>query len=194
MKELAVDCDLLAENAVHVMVDCETWGVRPGCAIATVGAVREWQGGGSQFYMELNLALSLLVGFGVDAETVQWWRKQEPAAQDRLCGSSDIGPRVAMIRLGEWMAQQRVEGCPFFVWGNGAAADPVWLEEAFRRVGTPLPWQHWEVRCFRTLRSLCQGVVPAPEFTGIRHHALADATHQMQHLQLMLAALRGMKG
>ncbi len=196
---------LLSPDAVHVMVDLETWGTAPGCAISTIGAVWECLRGETGYSDEsgreavvvegpvrqvihrgIKLESCLLAGLVVEPGTVKWWRSQSHAARHALCETKrgDLGG--ILREVAGWLPS----GQEYFLWGNGAAADPVWLEAAYRAAGQEVPWKHWQVACFRTLKNLMKGEVPAPAFTGTAHDALDDARHQMQHLQAMLAVLR----
>jgi len=191
----------LDPGTVHVMIDLETWGTGPTAAVSTVGArmapvvvdrqdliTRQVlrQTLDARFHQAITLESALLAGMETDADTVDWWRKQSAEARESLLNQRRLPLAVVLENLRQWLPP----GHDYLIWGNGAAADPVWLESAYRLAGLACPWNHWQVRCYRTLRAQLKGVVQEEEFTGMRHHALADAVHQMRHLQAMLGFLR----
>ena len=64
---------------LHLMLDLETWGKEPGCAIRSIGAVAfDPYGDGPHAMFYANV----LDPYGTkDPETVQWWSEQSYAAQ-----------------------------------------------------------------------------------------------------------------
>ena len=72
----------------HVMVDLETLGTLPGCAIMSVGAVFfDASGLGAEFYMVARQDSCTKAGLTIDAETASWWAQQAPDAQRVLTES-----------------------------------------------------------------------------------------------------------
>lgn len=170
----------------HIMLDLETMGRGPDAAIVAIGAVefglddagREWLG--SSFYRVVDLASSVHHGGVIDAETVLWWLGQSEAARRGLIdpeGAVDLP--VALQEFSRFMFGL-AGSC--FVWGNGAAFDNVILRRSYERLDYPVPWSHWNDRCFRTVRGEDDGATPRPERRGTHHHALDDAMHQARHL------------
>ena len=66
------------------------------------------------------------------------------------------------------------------VWGNGASFDNVILANAYEALGRRAPWQFWQDRCFRTVKSM----YPKLELArlGTYHNALDDAKWQTEYL------------
>jgi exodeoxyribonuclease VIII len=48
----------------------------------------------------------------------------------------------------------------------------------------PCPWNFWDDRCYRTVKRFAPDI--KMNFSGVKHHALADARHQALHLQRIL--------
>ena len=65
----------------HVMVDLETLGTLPGCAIMSVGAVFFDESGlGDEFCMVARQDNYTQAGLAIDADTASWWAQQSPEA------------------------------------------------------------------------------------------------------------------
>lgn len=156
-----------------VMLDLETLGVSPGCAIVAIGAVRfDREQVTDEFYYRPKW------GGHLDHNTVRWWMGQPDAARAELMRDPD-GP----------MEQGLTEFMKFLgaspVWGNGSDFDNAILSSCYRRLSIP-GWSPRQNRCYRTVRSLVD--VPWTPPT-IKHHALEDARAQAVHLMAILHQL-----
>ena len=122
----------------------------------------------------------------MDASTVLWWLKQSDAARaafDR--GGEHIA--VALQQFAGWM-ENRAKRDDVRVWGNGAAFDNVILASAYRRSGTPQPWQFWNDRCYRTVKAQYPAV--KMQRNGTHHNAVDDAESQALRALLVSARTR----
>jgi len=80
----------------RVMIDIETLGTEPGCAILSIGAVHFTAAGrGETLYRNIDRASCEDAGLEIDEETVKWWSEQDEAAQAVLSGGG--GLRDALI-------------------------------------------------------------------------------------------------
>jgi len=113
----------------RLMVDIETLGTEPGCAICSIGAVVFDTGG--------------------------------------------LGDR----EYGESGADE--------IWANAPSFDCEILADAYDRVDIAKPWDYWDERCYRTLKSL-PGAVDIDR-QGDHHDALDDAAHQARVASATLA-------
>jgi hypothetical protein len=168
-----------------VMLDLETMGNGPNAAIVAVGAI-EFDAAtntlGQRFYRGVNLETAVAEGGVIDASTVMWWLRQSDEARKDICGDG-LPLRQVLAEFSEWLASLG-EGVK--VWGNGAAFDNVILAQAYRRAGMPVPWPHWNDRCYRTVKAMRPDV--KMERTGTHHNAIDDATSQATHLMALLTA------
>ena len=179
-----------------VMIDIETGGIRPDAPIASIGAVRfkpdgtRLEGPENEFYMAINL-----VGPNQpapDASTMYWWMRQSEEARAAFC-EGEHGARLsdALYALRHWLSGAVR---PDFVdpdlkvvfqgevWIRGDR-DSVWLDEAYRRCGWPLPYKYSKVRDQRSIVEFARsrGVdIPFQEETA--HNALLDARYQVDCL------------
>lgn len=177
----------------NVMLDLETMGNGPNAAIVAIGAVAfdpdtrsvDAERG---FYRVVSLESSVQYRLQMDASTVMWWLRQSEEARSALTENPGAELHHVLDQFGLWCTQQ-APAQEILMWGNGAAFDNVILRNAYREVGLPTPWSHWNDRCYRTVKAMAPGILL--ERQGIHHHALADATCQAHHLNDVLADLRG---
>src|SRR5688572_29962905 len=72
---------------MDVMLDLETLGTRPGCAILSIGAVafdRHTGALGPEFYMVVNRKSCEAKGLTQDQSTLDWWSRQSAEAKKVL--------------------------------------------------------------------------------------------------------------
>jgi len=169
----------------HVMIDLETMGVRPNASIVSIGAVHfDRDQILSEFYTSVSLSSCLEAGLTTDQSTIDWWMKQSIEA--RLAWQRDDAPSLsdALSKLTVWV--RSIGGmrdiCP---WGNGADFDLTIIGSAHRAFDVDPPWEYYNHRCFRTMKSMFN--VPDFPRQGTHHNALDDAKHQAIHLQRIMA-------
>jgi hypothetical protein len=168
-----------------VMVDLETVGKRPGCALISIGAVEfsPLTGElGREFYQVVNIKSCKEFGLEEDPETVKWWLGQEKAARktyDQARNKSHSKPLViALERLTAWL--EPIGKRSVSMWGCGAGFDQPILVAAYEAAGMIVPWEFWNDRCYRTLKGLYGGEIKMDR-QGTHHNALDDARDQARH-------------
>jgi hypothetical protein len=170
----------------HVMVDLETFGKKPGCVIASIGAVKMdliERSIVDSFYVTIDVANAQAHGLTVDASTVQWWLQQSDHARKRLSVDPTRLP-TALISFSTWLG-----GDCTTLWGNGSDFDNAILQAAYEACGLPVPWTHRANRDYRTVKNLFSDRVYFPPDNEQGHDALADARWQAQHLLNIFAAI-----
>lgn len=169
---------------MHVMLDLETLGTKPGCVVLSIGAVAFDLDGTvrGEFYRNIDPDDCLSLGLTVERATVQWWGRQSAAARARL--ETDRVPLAAAVAdFARFFIAQGARR----VWCQGATFDaPIW-EAACLAVGRRAPWHFSEVRDTRTVYDICSFDPRSIAFSGTAHDALADARHQVA---CVAAALR----
>jgi hypothetical protein len=168
----------------HVMIDLETWGRVPGCAIRSIGAVvfdADENILGERFYRNIDDASCEALGLTKDPETVQFWAEQSKAAQDALLDNC-VPLAEALADFHKWFGN--VGGVQ--VYGHGASFDPPILEAAFNACLLEAPWKFWDVRCCRTILAMANRK-PDRRSTDVHHNALHDAEAQAR---AVMAAFR----
>lgn len=163
-----------------IMVDLETLGTGPGCAILSIGAVAfdPWTGFiGADFHTLVSTASCRNLGLREEADTMDWWDRQKPEARAILAkaAAADVAVQTALDGLATFIRSHG--GAPRVrLWGNGADFDNAILADLYRRTGQRPPWNFWNSRCFRTFKALSGGC--EPQRLGTHHNALDDARHQ----------------
>ena len=153
----------------HVMIDIETLGLEPGCAVLSIGAVEFGPDGlADTFERSISLESCEAAGLTIDAATLEWWLDQDESVQDVLVGGDPL--EEALEDFSDWFPIGAK------VWANAPSFDCSILEAAFEAVGMSEPWSFRDERCVRTLRSLPVAVDLDQE--GNTHDALDDAIHQ----------------
>lgn len=159
---------------MHLMIDLETMSLAPNAAIVSIGAVL-MTGQAEEidnFYRNVSLDSSVGCGLHMDPSTVMWWLTQSERARGEL-GVRAQSLKTTLKELSDWLAIDELVG----VWGNGAAADNVWIAQAYRATNLTRPWSHKQDRCYRTFRAMHRDVGDPPD-NGDEHNALADARWQ----------------
>lgn len=163
-----------------VMVDIETMGTTPDCAIVSIGAcafdhevINTFDQITDRFYTTVSLASNEEAGRRIQAGTVEWWLKQKPEAQRALFEEPVRNLRAALIEFRMWA--QSLKPAATFVWANDPDFDVVILKSAYQSVGQIWPFQYYNNRSVRTIKHLGWPNDDAPNFrAGTVHHKADD--------------------
>jgi hypothetical protein len=177
---------------MHVMLDLETWGLEPGCAIRSIGAVvfdprSSSTGLEPTFYRNVTDESNRSARLTADPKTQAWWNEQSDAARAPLL-VNQITLRQAMVDFTKWwLASGAVT-----VWSHGANFDEPIFRYAAKRVGFDVPWHYREVRDTRTLFWLTGFNEKSVQLLlgGVEHNALDDALQQVVAVQQAMKGLR----
>lgn len=172
---------------MHVMLDLETWGTRPGSALRSIGAVAFTPEGAfaSEFYRNVDKQSCLDVGLTLDPATVDWWSQQSLEANAALL--KDPKPLATVVGEFHKFFQDQ---CGIYVWSHGANFDePLWSAAA-RAAGLSIPWKYWNARCTRTLYHATGFDPRSLPREGTHHNALDDAKYQARCVQAAFAKTR----
>ena len=170
--------------AKHLMVDMETMAVTPNAVVLSLGAVHfnpYGSGYSDKIYFRINIDDQDTLNREVDPSTLDWWSKQDPAIMEEAFSPDD---RISLVDAMDQF-HKFAWGCDKF-WSHGATFDLVILENIYRQLNKPLPWNYWQLRDTRTLFDL--GFDPDMP-TGSKHDALQDAIRQAVGVQNMYRKL-----
>jgi hypothetical protein len=168
----------------HVMLDLETFGVKPGVIIRSIGAVEFELDGriGKSIYANVDRKSCEAIGLVSDPRTEQWWREQSKAAQEALL--VDPKPLKDVVDgFYKWFLNCGAD----FVWSHGAAFDPVIFEAAAHAAKGQVPWKFYNVRDTRTTYDLFGFDIRDVWRDGTYHNALDDAKYQVKCVALAVA-------
>lgn len=167
-------------NSVDVMLDLETVGIHPGCAILSIGACTLDQE--HVFYQTVSLRSGLDRGLKQEHDTMSWWDRQSPEARlEAFSGTTSV--MNACGEFYDWF--RRLPAKKKFIWSNGSDFDIPILAEVYAACDMYKPWDPFNGRCYRTIKKLYKQVV-MPETGGVKHNALDDAVNQARHLVQIL--------
>jgi DNA polymerase III epsilon subunit-like protein len=171
-----------------IMIDLETGGTRPGCAIYSIGAcvmqkdlIHAPQ---HQFYQ--NVTQRPARGFHTDQATLDWWAQQSPEARAVL-EHNQIPIKSALAAFHEWAAQYPE---PRRFWACGSHFDYSIYAAACHLTDTPVAFKFWLVRDTRTALDVAgvskkdaDKAIPSDVREKlVKHHALSDCIEQTYHV------------
>lgn len=181
-------------TTTQIMLDLETMGTTPGCAVLSIGAVAFTSDGllpGIEFYRVISFSSCLRAGLTASAATFTWWTKQNAEARELLFQTFDASVsfdlRSALSDYSDWHGERDGDDPP--VWVNGREFDPPVLGAAYNALPLARPWSYKAVRCYRTMKAMCPGLDVLYVPPTIPHHALEDAKAQAAHLVKIMHTL-----
>lgn len=170
---------------MDVMLDLETLSTRPEAVILTIGAIKfdpytDYIDGDKGLYHRVDVDEQIALGRHVQEETVQWWGKQDPEVFEEAMGE---GSRVSLdamcADLNRFLVG--VEN----IWAQGPVFDIAILENLYRQLIKPTPWQFWQISDSRTMFKAHGD--PRVKGRAGHHNALADCVYQAQGIQKIFA-------
>ena len=176
--------------AKHIMIDLETLGTEPYSVILSLGAAvfDPYAGIGSagkradiQHSFEINIdpISSQKAGLRIDASTTAWWFNPERDEPRRVWFNTlKFELPLALDGFDMWLNEIGIPKDERVIWGNGSDFDNVLLANAYKVAGREAPWNHWNNRCFRTLKNLSGDNDLRPDHKRVAHTALGDAIYQ----------------
>lgn len=171
----------------HIMVDLETLGTKPGCAILSLGAVVfSAHGLGEQFYRVIRTKSCYRAGLNSDDDTLSWWVSQSLEAKQVLTealSDTTSEPLIDVLKSFNDLLEKYGGTEGVLVWGNGANFDAPILRAAYEALGLTPNWHFMHEACYRTLKTMYLNGPKAPQLPAkklISHHALFDALHQAE--------------
>ncbi len=166
----------------HVMLDLETYGVRPGAVIRSIGAVEFEVDGrvGDRFYRNIDQRSCEVIGLTIDPETRTWWAQQPGEVQKLLKDPAPEPLRAVANDFFKWF--KGCGGSAVRVWSHGAAFDPVLWTAAAEACGSAAPWSYWNIRDTRTVFDMAVFDIRERHRDSLPHSALDDCLFQIECL------------
>lgn len=187
----------------HLMVDIETLGTQPGCAVVAIGAVwfdpedNGWRARHRGYYAEVLLEDALKHGTA-DSSTLKFWMGQSEDARKFLTNDEGKIPlKQALEGLDAFIhhQSQHAQRRDVYVWGNCNKFDLGNLEAMYDAVGWAYPWNYGRGQNVRTVVWLAQQFFgmdrPGMKLGRTAHNALDDAIHQAEYVTEMVRKIRG---
>ena len=167
---------------IHAMIDLETLDTSPSATILTIGGVKfnpyTVDEPYDKFYFKLSIDDQDRLGRTVSDSTLEWWAKQDPEIMNEAFDQTDaVGVDEFLNALNKWIV-----GVDIF-WGQGYGFDYTMLENIYRSLGRPIPWNFWQIRDSRTLLGLLKED-PRKKMQQNLHNALEDSRWQAKGVQI----------
>ena len=166
---------------IHAMIDLETLSTKPNAAILTIGGVKfnpynniePSQG----LYHRIDVDAQTAIGREIDPATVEWWGTQPEDVREEALGDHD---RVSVDELTKTLNKWCV-GLDE-LWCQGPLFDYAILQNLYKQLGKPAPWNYWQIRDSRTVFSMMPSD-PRKAIQEDAHNALADCYYQAKCIQ-----------
>jgi hypothetical protein len=165
---------------IHGMIDLETLSVNPDAVVLTIGAIKfdphSDQLPHDPLYFKVDVDAQTALGRHVDESTLDWWSKQPKEIAEEALGEKDrVSLDDTVKKLNRWCVGIDV------YWCQGPLFDYAILQNFYKNLNVPCPWNYWQVRDSRTLFNL---LPPDPaEKREEKHNALADCDYQARKVQ-----------
>ena len=167
-------------SMIHAMIDLETLSTEPDAVILTVGGVKfdpythiePSQG----MYFRVDVDSQTSMGRDVMQFTLDWWAEQPKEISEEALSDKD---RISLSKMVKTINKWAV-GVDVF-WCQGPLFDYAILQNIYKQLGHPVPWQYWQIRDSRTLFNLVPRD-PNEKRTGM-HNALEDCYFQARKVQ-----------
>lgn len=179
---------------LHMMIDIETAGVKPGCMVLQIGAATISIDGNSienLFCVGASIMSNNAKGLTMASDTMDWWEKQDPALYKEVFGPDLLLDESLMKLIGYYLHMESKAAQlnrKLLVWSNPVTFDFTVLEAAMKACGHSIPWSYKNTMCYRTVRELFSKTVALQEWPTelSKHNALHDAIYQAEHLSKIL--------
>lgn len=173
----------MKEAMKDVMIDIETFGTGSDACIVQIGACYfdRYSGKlGAEFEVNIDARTSQKFGGKIDADTLYWWLKQEPAAIAGITNNLlDMG--AALDSLTNFIMQKKDPGPK--VWSHATFDWPI-LDSAYTRYGQRFPCHFRNARDVRTICDIAGISNSDIPMEGIAHTALYDCKYQIKQVVL----------
>lgn len=183
----------MSDEPTRFMIDIETMGTRPGCAVTAVGILwfdplSDEPVRGAEFAVDDPTGAE-------DPSTVEWWAQPERAEAKAYLEALEVVPAHRVTaRIVSYMASKPLVGSRTEWWAKSPNFDMSILESLAERTNTRVPWKFWELRDVRTAYGMVGADFPWRNFTpdAPLHSPLADCQLQAKDVSQILRATRGL--
>ena len=165
-------------DAVHVIVDIETLGIKPGCGVWNIGAVVLGPMVSLKYFSAVANPGSCRLG--KHQSTIRWQETTNAVNWQRAL-QYDTGDEETILRnFMDFLDVQPVRNTVY--WSQGNFDYPI-LEAALKFYDLEPPWKFWQCMDLRTLEYWYRKKHRKPEGA---HDALVDAKCEAEFLQEVL--------
>ncbi len=169
-------------SKVHMMLDLETLGTRPGSIVLSVAALMFDPADGkitAGTSDNIDIPAQMRMRMTVDDSTLEWWAGQPDAAW-KAATRDPSAPAYVVKRITELVSKH----APDRIYAQGQDFDFPLFAALCRAVGAEVPWPHWRQRDTRTAYEEIGFDPKSVARTGTHHSAKDDCKHQIKCLQM----------
>lgn len=166
---------------MDVMLDLETLSTLPNAVILSIGAVK-FDPFTNRIDVDEGMDLRIdvdgqtAIGRDIQEDTINWWGKQPPEVQEAAMSEEGrVGLEDFTRQLNKFMVGADS------IWCQGPVFDIVILEDLYRQLGKPIPWNFWQIADSRTLFKVHGD--PRDKNRKGAHNALMDCVYQAMGVQ-----------
>ena len=162
-------------NDLHLMLDIEALGRRPGCAVIQIAAqyFNPFEGTTGPAF---NSHVKAQSPFTIDPSTLAWHKEKGTFPREEEIEALSVPPVLALFNLDQFV---RAYGKPAVWWAWGATYDFPILGAIYEQYNQETPWQYWQAQCARTaFKTLLPLDKPEPK----PHDAAKDVSAQIKDL------------
>lgn len=180
-------------NTLDIMLDLETLGNSNSPVIVQLAAVcfKIEEGKPLDSFNELiNPSSCGKVGLTCSGDTMDFWLKQDSELIKKIiCKAINEGKELSLVleEFSKWIKDMmKKHNCKYVkVYGNGPAADCVWIRSAYKACKMENPWMYWDDVCVRTFKDIAirkygLNIKKDIPFVGEMHNAIDDCKHQIK--------------
>lgn len=169
------------------MLDIETMGNISYSSIISIGALEfDIDSGetGEEFYTNVDLQSCLDLGLSVCGSTIMWWIGQNEQARKDLIEKPKMSIKDALDSFSKFCNKD------YEIWGNSNRFDCGILQNAYNKIGIPIPWDFRKERCVRTLTSFNPEIKDNYPATHTLHNAISDCYYQVGYCSEIWKSLK----
>jgi len=171
------------EDQLHLMLDIEALGNKPGAALTELAA-QYFNPHTGTVGPAINMDIRVQSPFHIDPETLAWHEEKGTYPRDAEKEALALPPALAVFTFDQFLKQH---GRPDVFWSWGSTYDFPLLEALYQATLQPAPWQYWQAQCARTaFKTLLPFTPPTPKI----HNAAADVTIQIKDLTTAFHVIR----
>lgn len=164
----------------HICVDIETLSTNTNAVIVSIGAVRfsfdtdEVE----KFSVNINPQSSKELGLHISQDTLNFWKKQNPAAISAW-KDSPVSLKEALDSFDEFLGDTKYTQ----MYANGIAFDYSILQSSYFAIGRKEPWKYYNLMDMRTIFKIAKLDFMNYPRVGNNHSAIDDCLTQIKALK-----------
>ena len=184
-----------------IMLDLETLALDNNALVLSIGAVQfDMKTGevGKTFHISCDILEQLFNGAKIDLSTIKWWSEQDAKAKATILELRSSSPSLIVAHtlqvFNEWISGNFDNPKNVKLWGNGIAADNVWIRNLYKRHNLNFILPYWcdnDVRTITQLEDYNKVCEVVGEFEGTKHDAIDDCLHQIKMCHTSYKLVKG---